>query len=96
MKRLIILALTLTGCWDESHYVEEHRSYVIDSVTYVPIGIPSVANLDPRWIAHTQIGNFTFYKPKEVGDSVEVIIMHRDTAIFDPILDHSEIKKNGE
>jgi hypothetical protein len=95
MKHLIIiLALFLTGCWDGAHYVEEHKEFRIDSVEYLPIGVPSVANLDPRWIAYTKFGKFTYYRPVKVGDSVEVIIMHRDTVKFDPIYEHSEIKPN--
>jgi hypothetical protein len=94
MKKLIaILALGLTSCWNGDHWVEEHKSFRIDSVEYLPIGVPSVANLDPRWVAHTQFGKFTYRRPVEVGDSVEVIIMHRDTLQFDPIYEHSEIKK---
>lgn len=93
MKKIIILALFLTGCWNREHYVEEHKSFRIDSVAYFPIGVPSVANLDPRWVAYTDSGTFTYRRPVKVGDSVEVIIMHRDTTVFDPILEHSEIKK---
>jgi hypothetical protein len=93
MKKLIILAFVLTGCWNGEHYVEEHKSFVIDSVAYFPIGVPSVANLDPRWVAYTKFGQFTYRRPIEVGDSVEVIVMHRDTINFDPIYEHSEIKK---
>lgn len=93
MKKLIILAFALTGCWEGEHYVEEHKSFVIDSVNYYPSGVPSVANIEPRWVAHTELGNFTYYRPVEKGDSVEVIIMHRDTVQFDPIYEHSEIKK---
>jgi hypothetical protein len=94
MKNLtVLLALFLTGCWNGEHYVEEHKQFRIDSVAYFPIGVPSVHNLDPRWVAYTKYGTFTYRRPVEVGDSVEVIIMHRDTVQFDPIIEHSEIKK---
>lgn len=94
MKKLtILLALFLAGCGNREHYIEEHKSFRIDSVQYFPIGVPSVANLDPRWVAYTKSGTFTYRRPVEVGDSVEVIIMRRDTTVFDPIYEHSEIKK---
>lgn len=80
------------GCGSDTKFVEHMEFYRIDSVQYIPQGVPSVANLEPRWIAHTVKGKFTHYKPIKVGDSVQVIIMNRDTTTFSPILDHSEIK----
>jgi hypothetical protein len=96
MKRIIIFCLFLVGCVDRKDFVEERISYKIDSVAYHPVGFPSVANLDPRWIAYTEFGQFTYHHPVEVGDSVEVIIMtpKRDTMVFDPILEHSKIKED--
>lgn len=97
MKNLILSAIILMiGCDSKVRFVEHKESYLIDSVEYVPVGIPSVANLDPRWIAHTKIGKFTYYRHVEAGDSVDVIIMQRDTLFFNPVLDHSEIKENGK
>jgi hypothetical protein len=93
MKHLILfLAIFLCSCGGETKFIEHKESYVIDSVEYLPIGVPSVANVDPRWIAHTKMGKFTYYHPVEAGDSVQVIIMQKDTSLFSPIIDHSEIK----
>jgi hypothetical protein len=98
MKRLIVFCLFLVGCIDRKDFVEERKSYRIDSVAYYPVGYPSVANLDPRWIAYTEFGQFTYHHAVKVGDSVTVIIMtpKRDTVIFDPVLEHSEIKVDHE
>lgn len=87
------MALIFAGCGESVKFEEKFESYRIDSVEYQPIGIPSVANLDARWIAHTDHGKFTYQRSVEVGDSVDVIIYSKDSVkIFDPILDHSEIK----
>jgi hypothetical protein len=80
------------GCKNRIKYAERIEFYRIDSVEYLPIGFPSVANLDPRWVAHTNKGKFTYYQQVEVGDSVQIIIRNVDTTLFEPVINHSEIK----
>jgi hypothetical protein len=105
MKRLIPALLLLVSCGGPTKFIDEKQSYRVDSVTYYPSGVPSVANIDPHWVAHTSFGNFTYYREIKVGDSVDVIIrtvdttvmgdqvpLRKDTTLFDPIVDHSKIK----
>lgn len=92
--RILALFVLLIGCTNDARYVDEKRSFLIDSVAYYPVGYPSVANLDPRWVAYTSFGKFTYHHAVKVGDSVTVIFRKRDTAVFDPIIEHSEIKDN--
>jgi hypothetical protein len=95
MKKIIFACLILISCVDKTQFTEEKKTFRIDSVEYQPIGFPSVANVDPRWIAHTEFGKFTYKHPVKVGDTVTLIIMtkKRDTVVFDPIIEHSEIKE---
>lgn len=94
--RTLALLLVLFGCGNRSdHFVEEKRTFKIDSVEYFPVGVPSVANLDPRWVIHTEVGKFTFHRAMKVGDSVTIIFLKRKPEVFDPIIEHSEIKENG-
>ena len=94
--RTLALLLVLVGCGNRSdRYVEEKRTFKIDSVEYFPVGYPSVANLDPRWVVHTEAGKFTFHRSMKVGDSVTIIFLKRKPEVFDPIIEHSEIKEDG-
>lgn len=106
MKRFIPFLLLLASCGGPTRFNDEKQSYRVDSVTYYPSGVPSVANIDPHWVAHTAFGNFTYYREIKVGDSVDVIIrkidtthvdgedvaIKPDTTVFDPIIEHSKIK----
>lgn len=86
------MALIFIGCGETAEIEETFESYRVDSVEYLPVGVPSVVNLNPRWIAHTDHGKFTYTRPIEVGDTVDVIIYVDSIEIFDPIIHHSEIK----
>lgn len=96
-KILLFLALVLAGCENRSdRYLEEKKTFLIDSVEYFPVGFPSVANLDPRWVVHTKVGKFTFHRPMKIGDSVTIIFLKRKPEAFDPAIEHSEIKDTSE
>ncbi len=66
----------LSSCNIKPDYVETKMDFVVDSVEYHGIGQDNSLQTTPYWRIHLKENNLwtKVLEPKEVGDSVEVII----------------------